>query len=130
MEMLVRNAICQYNTYVSEARLYEKWFFQMNDEEASKKMHLIEMKISTINAWLNLLSYDEKFVIEKHLIDGIEWARIAFEFRERWNKEFFRTERTLQIYQAKALKKIALFANAHREITLSLFSDLAYQAEG
>lgn len=130
MEMLVRNAICQYNTYVSEARLYEKWFFQMNDEEASKKMHLIEMKISTINAWLNLLSYDEKFVIEKHLIDGIEWARIAFEFRERWNKEFFRTERTLQIYQAKALKKIALFANAHREITLSLFSDLACQAEG
>lgn len=124
METLVRNVICHYNDFVAEAQLYEKWLLQAEDPVLKKQLTLLEVKIATVNAWLNLLNHDERFVIQKHLIEEIEWPRVAFEYRERWKNEFIRTERSLQIYQANAIAKIAAFANRHREIILSLFSDL------
>lgn len=127
METLVRNVICRYNDFVAEAQLYEKWLLQAEDPVLKKKLTLLEVKIATVTAWLNLLNHDERFVIQKHLIEEIEWPRVAFEYRERWKNEFIRTERSLQIYQANAIAKIALFADRHREITLQLFSDLQYE---
>ena len=121
MEELIRNSISQYNDFIAEAHLYEEWLMQTDDPELKNQLSLLELKIAAINAWLNLLSADEKFVIQKHLIDKIEWPRVAFEFRERWKDEFTRTERSLQVYQANALAKIVSFATKHKEITLRLF---------
>lgn len=123
METLVRNVICRYNDFVAEAQLYEKWLQQVDDPELKKSLALLNVKIATVNAWLNLLNHDERFVVRKHLIEEIEWPRVAFEYRERWKNEFIRTERSLQIYQANALAKIAAFAQKHNEITLHLFSN-------
>lgn len=123
METLVRNVICRYNDFVAEAQLYEKWLLQAEDPVLKKSLTLLEIKIATVNAWLNLLNHDERFVIQKHLIEEIEWPRVAFEYRERWKNEFIRTERSLQIYQANAIAKIAAFADRHREIMLRLFSE-------
>lgn len=123
MEELIRSAICKYNDYVAEAQLYEKWLAQVDDPDTKSRLTLLELKIAAIHAWLNLLNADEKFVVQKHLMEEIEWPRVAFEYRERWTREFSRTERSLQVYQASALAKIAAFARKHREITIRLFSD-------
>lgn len=124
MEKLVRNAICHYNGFVAEAQLYEKWLLQSEELSLKKSLALLQVKVATVDSWLNLLNFDERFVVQKHLIEEIEWPRVAFEYRERWKNEFIRTERSLQIYQANAIAKIATFANRHREITLRLFADL------
>ena len=124
MEELVRNAICQYNDYVAEAKLLGKWLEQADDPTAKTTCTILELKIAIINAWLNLLNADEKFVVRKHLIEEMEWPRVAFEYRERWKNEFARTERSLQVYQVNALAKIVAFADKHREITLRLFYDV------
>lgn len=132
MEDLVKNVILRYSKYVAEAELLEKWLSYVDDPSMTKGLSLLELKISAIKAWFDLLNADERFVIEKHLIEQMNWPRVAFEYRERWNQEFTRTERSLQIYQAEALAKIANFANNHREITLQLFGDVActnYQPE-
>lgn len=128
MEQLVRAAICKYHDYVAEAQLYEKWAEQTDETEAKKQLELLNLKIVAINSWLTILSTDERFVVQKHLIEELEWARIAFEYRERWKKEFERTERTLQIYQANALAKIAEFARRHKTITLKLFADVQFES--
>lgn len=124
MERLVKSVICRYNDYIAEAELLRKWLSQEDDPSARKGFSMLEVQIAAINAWFNLLSADEKFVIEKHLIEQMEWPRVAFEYRERWQREFTRTERSLQMYQAGALAKIVAFADKHREITLRLFADV------
>ncbi len=124
MEQLVRSVICKYNDYQAEVQLYEKWLAHAEDMAMKSCLALLELKIATINAWLNLLSADEKFVVQKHLIEEMDWPRVAFEYRERWKCEFTRTERSLQIYQASALAKIVAFAEKHNEISLRLFADV------
>ena len=60
-------------------------------------------KVTMIQSWFNLLNTDERFVIEKHLLEELEWPRVAFTFTEKWKGEFSRTERTLIGYQASGL---------------------------
>jgi len=124
VETLVRNAICQYKTYVAEAEILKKCLEFSEEPETQAKLGTAEAKVTVVDAWMKILSADEKFVIQKHLIEQIEWARVAFEYQQRWQREFARTERSLQIYQADGLRKIAKFANKYREMTLRLFSDI------
>lgn len=125
MEQLVRSVICKYKDYQAEASLYEKWLAQIDDPDTRNRFVLLELKIAAVHSWMDLLNIDEKFVIQKHLIEEMEWPRVVFEYRERWKCEFARTERSLQIYQANALAKIAEFAEKNSEITLKLFGDTA-----
>lgn len=124
MEQLIRAVICKYAEYMAEAKLYKKWLSQGEDPETKSHLALLEVKIAVIDAWMLLLSADEKFVVDKHLIEQLEWPRVVFEYRERWKREFERTERTLQIYQASALAKIADFTKRHRDMTIKIFYDM------
>lgn len=83
-----------------------------------------QMKLTTIQSWLKLLNADEAFVIQKHLIDELEWPRVEFAFQEQWKGMFTRSGRTLVKYQATALKKIVYFCENHRDLILSLFGNL------
>lgn len=129
MEQFVRTVIGKYNGYVSEAQLYEKWLSQVDDPDTRNHLTLLELRIAAINAWLNLLNADERFVIQKHFIEELEWPRISYAYSERWNHEFVRTERSLLAYQTNALEKIVAFAERHKEIILRLFSDINENGE-
>lgn len=67
-------------------------------------------KNATVEDWLSLLSEDEAYVVQRHLIDGITWSRVCAEYCAKW-KEFGKCERTLIRYQENALKKIQSFMN-------------------
>lgn len=124
MEELVRAVLSHYSEYSAEAELYERWLSNRDNPEIREALAVLQMKLSAIQSWFSLLNADERFVIEKHLIEELEWPRVAFEFSERWKNMFIRSERSLGKFQASALKKIALFCDMHNEITLSLFGDL------
>ena len=123
MEKLIRTVLSKYTGYVAEAELYERWLSARDNTEMRGALTFLELKIAAINSWLTLLNADEKFVIQKHLIEELEWQRVAFVFAERWKQEFNRTERSLSQYQATALRKIASFSEDHRDIIMILFSD-------
>lgn len=129
MEQFVRTVISRYTGYQSEKRLYEKWLLQVDDSEAKTYLTLLELRITAIDAWLNLLNADERFGIQKHLIEELEWPRVSFAYTERWNHEFVRTERSLLVYQTNALAKITAFVERHKEMLLSLFSDINENGE-
>lgn len=69
----------------------------------------IDSQLANIESWLTLLSEDERYVIQRHLIDGIDIPRVAIEYRERWGDDYAKTDRTIKSYQRKALQKIARF---------------------
>lgn len=73
------------------------------------RVDAIDNQLLNIKSWLALLSEDERYVIQRHLFDGIDIPRIAVEYRERWGDEYAKTDRTIKSYQKKALQKIVLF---------------------
>lgn len=124
MEEMIRMAFSKYGTYVSEQRMYERWLDMRENPEVREALTVVNMKVTMIESWLNLLNADERFVVQKHLIDEIEWPRISFLFTEQWKGEFTRTERTLVAYQANALKKIIEYCEVHQRMVLMIFGDL------
>ena len=73
------------------------------------RLDYLESQLTCIESWLKLLSDDEAFVIQRHLIDGIDIPRIVVAYRERWGNEFEKTERTIKTYQKRALQRIEQF---------------------
>ena len=124
MEELVKAALSHYTEYRAEAELYDKWLSNRENADIRDALIILQLKLTAIQSWFDLLNADELFVIEKRFIEELEWPRVAFEFSERWKNIFIRSERSLGKFQASALKKIATFCDTHREITLSLFGDL------
>ena len=76
----------------------------------------LESQLACVESWLKLLSDDEAFVIQRHLIDGIDIPRIVVAYRERWGEEFAKTERTIKTYQKRALQKIEQFEERKNEL--------------
>lgn len=128
MEEFVRTILSKYLNFVAEKELYERWLTMRDNPDVRDALALVTTKVAMIQSWLTLLNSDERFVIEKHLIEELEWPRIAFSFTERWKGAFTRTERTLITYQASGLRKIVRFVEDHRTIVMALFSDLAMPA--
>lgn len=106
MEEFVRKVLSRYTSFVSEKQLYERWLDMRENSDVRDALVMTDMKITMIQSWFNLLNADECFVIEKHLLDELEWPRVAFSFTKKWDGEFTRTERSLVAYQASGLKKI------------------------
>lgn len=101
---------------VAQGRLEAQ--IRRNGDISPKQMEqLLQLrdKNATVESWLSLLSEDEAYVIQRHLIDGITWPRVWAEYSEKW-KEFGKCERTLMRYQDHALKKIQRFMNDQDDI--------------
>ena len=124
MEELVRNILSNYLRYVSEKEMYERWLQMRENKEVREALTLVDLKVAMIQSWFNLLNSDERFVIEKHLIEELEWPRVAFSFTEKWKGEFSRTERTLISYQASGLQKIVSFVMQHYTMVLLIFPEM------
>lgn len=67
------------------------------------RVDAIDNQLLNIKSWLALLSEDERYVIQRHLFDGIDIPRIAVEYRERWGDEYAKTDRTIKSYQKKSI---------------------------
>lgn len=75
----------------------------------TERVNVIDNQLANIKSWLTLLSEDERYVIQRHLIDGIDIPRVATEYREHWGDEYAKTDRTIKSYQRRALQKIVRF---------------------
>ncbi len=89
--------------------------------EHRKRLMLLEQYESCIQVWLDSLPEDEAYAVQRHLIDGIDWPRIATEYCMKWGNENARTDRTLMSYQKKALQRIA---NSFEHIPLELTDEM------
>ena len=84
----------------------------LNDSEQAKhaaRYSYLKRKLALIHHWLSYLPNDERMLIEKHLIDGLPWSRIASQIASQQDIDIPCDERTLQRLQAKAVKRIYTF---------------------
>ena len=72
MEEFVRKVLSRYTSFVSEKQLYERWLDMRENSDVREALVMTDMKITMIQSWFNLLNADERFVIEKHLLDELE----------------------------------------------------------
>lgn len=124
MEEFVRKILSKYLSFTAEKKMYERWLSMRENPEVREALALVDMKVAMVQSWFTLLNTDERFVVEKHLIEELEWPRVSFSFTELWKGEFTRSERTLVGYQASGLNKIVHFCEDHRSIVMALFADL------
>ena len=93
--------------------------YQSKDQLLAR-MNAVDQRLVLINTWLHILSEDEKYVICRHLVDGIDWPRINVEYRQRWGEEQGKSERSLKSYQRKAIQKIVRFVESQKEFLPAL----------
>lgn len=74
---------------------------------------MLKRQLDTLNAWLGLLTEEERFVVEKHLIGQLAWPYVVVEYSRRWGRRLVRDERSLKRYQARALQKIQACVEKH-----------------
>lgn len=120
MEELIRQELSSYSRLDAERMILAHKLVNDPAADTKEQYDTVIKRINTLNAWLRLLTYDERFVVEKHLIEGLDWPRIASLYEKNWPGGFSRTERTLIKYQARACKRIAEFIEKHTEINLGL----------
>ena len=126
MENRIRNALMNYEVYRAEINVCREWAKDCDSKPVRRRLRLLEQRVVIIEYWMSLLNEDEAFVVSKHLIDGIEWGRIANLYEQKWGLQFAKAERTLVCYQANALKKIARYANKNLEGIDCLFDEEAH----
>ena len=110
----VDDIIFQIKTHLKKYKAYcacERDLEMLNNEESelnfNQKKRLEEMRKNKrmIENWLSILSDEERYIIQLHLIDGKSWKRIEAEYEQKDEYEY-RATRTLMRYQQQALKKI------------------------
>ena len=74
-----------------------------------ERLHFVNSQLKCIKIWLSMLPEDELYVIQRHLIDGIDIPRIVEEYRLHWGEGYAKTERSIRTYQRRALNRIADF---------------------
>lgn len=124
MEKLVRLALQHFNSFRSQAALSGKWEQVLKDEDQHNRIHLAKLRVEMVQNWLSILTDDERFAIEQHLIRDLEWPRIVHVFGKQWDDLFFRSDRQLGSYQASGLKKIISYCKTYEDIIRWLFADL------
>lgn len=97
---------------------YQLTATEMTEAQIKRVNTLFEQR-KQICIWLAMLSEDETYVVRRHLIDGIDFPRIALEYQNRWGLEFAKTERTLKMYQKRALEKIEMLEYAKEQMGIT-----------
>ena len=124
MKDMIRQAFNYYNSFVAQAELDVDWAKAFLNEEQLRRLALARMRTALVDNWQKMLTSDERFTIEKHFIENLEWARVAHSFGKHWDSIFFRSERQLGTYQANALEKIGSFCETYEELIHGVFDSL------
>ncbi len=76
-----------------------------------ERIDQLERDLMTIDSMFCVLSSNERFVVQMHVIEQLDWSQVMGEFVKRWGTDSEKTIRSLQVYQTKALKKVANIMN-------------------
>lgn len=101
---IVKKILSQYRTLKGE---YDMRITLFPGREPDEETLTLRRKLAVIEAWLQLLTEEERFVITKHFLDQLPWPLLLKEYEKQWGSSQIRHMRTLKRFQAIALKKMA-----------------------
>lgn len=83
----------------------------LDERDNSEQQTYGDLQIRILEDALDILKYDERFIIETHLIYQYTWIETTKLFSEKYGKTYERSERTLKRIQNTAIKKLLYFIN-------------------
>ena len=69
-----------------------------------------------LEALYSLLSENERQVIQRHVVDGLDWSCLGAEFGEKWGMENQKSKRSLMNYANSAFKKMTSYVHANQTV--------------
>lgn len=85
-------------------------------EKLQKHIDKVQCILEGLKGFYLIISEDEALVIRRHLVDKIDWPRIAVEYEQRWGENYAKSERTMIYYQKTALQKIVNFMKTYYDL--------------
>lgn len=83
--------------------------------ERKERLELLGNVLTALESWMRILSDDERYVIKRHLVDGINWARIMYEYNTKLKRAVKKSRSTLRRMQSRAIAKIARYVEEQRQ---------------
>lgn len=80
-------------------------------QETQERLRTLDRQLHMIDGMFTVLTENEAFVIQRHVVDGLDWPQLIKEYTDKWGKELEKSVRSFKVYQSKALKKIASVMN-------------------
>lgn len=71
--------------------------------------------VAFMDILLHIVTEEEAFVIQTHIIDGLDWPCVIAEHLKRWGPECIKTDRTFKSYNRHALQKMANFCERNTD---------------
>lgn len=105
----IKAILAKYNDIRSEHAL----LIALDVDADSSKLQILQKQVKTMDAWLGMMSREERFVVRKHLMEKLSWPYVQLEYAGRWGKPQSRHERTLKRYQKRALAKVSSTIAGH-----------------
>lgn len=94
----------------------EKEFFEsrrdLSQAQKDERMEQLSRVLAMLEAWMQLLTADERYVIKRHLVDEIDWSRIVYEYNTKLHRSEGKSRSSLRRMQSRAIGKIARYAHA------------------
>lgn len=97
----IKRLISNYNIYLAEINVIENCV-----KPGTAREELLVKRIKLVDTWISLVSEVEQTVLQRHLIDGLSWSKLA---RENERKGITCNDRALQRAQKRALSKLYAF---------------------
>lgn len=101
----------------------DRYAIEMMLEDGAEITPALQERIEKVNkmqsaqdALMSVLNENEKMVVQRHLVDGLDWACIGAEFGQVWGSENQKSKRSLINYYRSANKKMAAFVSGNHGI--------------
>ncbi len=122
-ESNIYSLLCNWHKINAEKRFVEART-HVSSSQIRDRLALINSALTMLESWMQLLSDDERYVIKRHLLDGIVWYRIAYEYNNKLIRSKTKSLSSLRRMQHQANARIALHTQSQEkevECTISAF---------
>lgn len=83
--------------------------YENNNSEMKQKSKKQSLQIEILTKGLQILNWDEKFVIQTHLTSKLSWDKTCELYEDKWGIQNGRSIRTQKRIQSRGLKKMPGF---------------------
>ena len=106
-ESNIYTLLCNWHKINAEKR-FVKARAHVSPSQAMVRLDLINSTLTMLESWMQLLSNDERYVIKRHLLDGIVWHHIVYEYNVKLIRSNTKSLSSLRRMQRQAIARIAL----------------------
>ena len=107
--------------YEAQIKMLQAQYHKREEEmpdDIKKQIDDCERKLLEIDGMFSLLSANESFVIRHHLVEGLDWEQVSLKYIALWGTTSEKTIRSFQLWQTRALSKVACVLNNNKHTGL------------